>query len=68
VEEVDGHSLEQLRAALGRVPFAPDKPSAIICHTIKGKGVGFVENNLSWHHKNRVTPEEIQSLLAALEG
>lgn len=67
VEEVDGHSLGELRAALGRVPFAPDKPSAIICHTIKGKGVSFVENNLSWHHKNRVTPEEIRSLLAALE-
>lgn len=67
VEEVDGHSLGELRAALGRVPFAADKPSAIICHTIKGKGVSFVENNLSWHHKNRVTPEEIRSLLAALE-
>jgi transketolase len=67
VEEVDGHSLEALRAALRRVPFDPERPSAIICHTIKGKGVSFVENNLAWHHKNKVTPEEIQSLLAALE-
>jgi transketolase len=67
VEEVDGHSLDQLRAALRRAPFAPGKPSAIVCHTIKGKGISFVENNLSWHHKNKVTPEEIQSLLAALE-
>ncbi len=67
VEEVDGHSLPELRAALGRLPFDPHKPSAIICHTIKGKGVSFVENNLSWHHKNRVTPEEIRALLSALE-
>ncbi|MDW8308969.1 MAG: transketolase [Verrucomicrobiales bacterium] len=67
VEEVDGHSVSALRAVLARVPFDPNKPSAIICHTIKGKGVSFVENNLSWHHKNKVTPEEIRSLLAALE-
>jgi len=67
VEEVDGHSVDALRAALRRVPFDPGRPSAIICHTIKGKGVSFVENNLAWHHKNKVTPEEIQSLLAALE-
>jgi len=66
-EEVDGHSVEQLRAALARVPFAPNKPSVIICHTIKGKGISFVENNLNWHHKNKVTPEEVASLLAELE-
>jgi len=67
VEEVDGHSTEQLRAVLAKTPFHPDKPSAIICHTIKGKGVSFVENNLDWHHKSKVTDEEIQSLLAELE-
>jgi transketolase len=67
VEEVDGHSVEQLRAALKRTPFDAEKPSAIICHTIKGKGVSFVENNLNWHHKNKVTADEIKSLLAELE-
>jgi transketolase len=67
VEEVDGHSLNELRDALGRTPFDPDKPSAIICHTIKGKGISFVENNLNWHHKNKVTDEEVKSLLAELE-
>jgi len=65
--EVDGHSVPQLRAAIGRAPFQADRPSAIICHTIKGKGVGFVENNLSWHHKSKLTDDEVQSLLAALE-
>lgn len=66
-EEVDGHDVEKLRAVLKRVPFDANKPSVIICHTIKGKGISFVENNLNWHHKNKVTPEEIQSLLAELE-
>ena len=67
VEEVDGHDVGQLRAALKRVPFDPAKPSTILCHTIKGKGASFVENNLNWHHKNKVTEEEIKSLLAELE-
>ncbi len=67
VEEVDGHDVHQLRAVLKRVPFEPNKPSAIICHTIKGKGVSFVENNLTWHHKNKVSEEEVKSLLAELE-
>jgi len=66
VEEVDGHGVAQLRAALQRTPFDPGKPSAIICHTIKGKGVSYVENNLNWHHKNKITAAEIQSLLAEL--
>lgn len=66
VEEVNGHSVGELRAALARVPFYPDRPSLIICHTVKGKGVGFVENNLQWHHKSRVTDDEVRSLLAAL--
>ena len=68
VQEVDGHDVGQLRAALGRTPFDSNKPSAIICHTIKGKGASFVENNLNWHHKNKVTDEEIKSLLAELEA
>jgi len=67
VEEVDGHNVEQLRAALKRVPFAADKPSTILCHTIKGKGASFVENNLNWHHKNKVTDDEVKALLAELE-
>jgi transketolase len=68
VKEVDGHDVEALRSVLARVPVDPNKPSVILCHTVKGKGVGFVENNLEWHHKSKITDEEIQSLLAALEG
>jgi transketolase len=67
VEEVDGHDVNQIRAAIRRTPFDSAKPSTIICHTIKGKGISFVENNLNWHHKNKVTDDEVSSLLAELE-
>ena len=67
VTEVDGHDVEALRAVFSRVPLEPDRPSAVICHTIKGKGIGFVESNLEWHHKSKVTDEEVRSLLEALE-
>jgi transketolase len=67
VAEVDGHNVDKLRSVLRSVPLEPDKPSVIICHTVKGKGIGFVENNLNWHHKSNITDEEIRTLLAALE-
>ena len=65
--EVDGHSVAALRTLMSNLPLDSNKPTAIICHTIKGKGIGFAENNMDWHHKNRVTDEEIQALLEALE-
>ncbi len=67
VEEADGHSPQALRAALSRVPFDPRRPSLILCHTVKGKGIPFAEGNLEWHHKNKVTDEEVRAMLAALE-
>jgi len=66
-EEVDGHDVGQLRSVLKRTPLEPNKPTAILCHTIKGKGISFVENNLNWHHKNKVAEDEVKSLLAELE-
>lgn len=66
-EEVDGHDVGQLRAAVQRTPFDPNKPSVILCHTIKGRGISFVENNLNWHHKNKVSEDEVKALLAELE-
>jgi len=68
VKEVDGHSIAELRNVLQHTPFESGRPSIIICHTIKGKGVSFVENNLNWHHKTKITDEEARSLLAELEA
>jgi len=67
VREVNGHDVEELKKALLAVPFDQQKPSAIICHTIKGKGISYVENNLKWHHKNKLSEEEVESLLQELE-
>ncbi len=64
--EVDGHNVEELKSTLSQIPFEPNKPNAIICHTIKGKGISYVENNLEWHHKSKVSDEEIEGLLAEL--
>ena len=66
VEAVDGHSLSALRSVLTRVPLQPFKPSAIICHTVKGKGVPYAESNPEWHHKNKISDDEVRQLLAAL--
>lgn len=67
VEEIDGHDVVALRDVLSRIPFYSDKPNAIICHTIKGKGVECIENDLNWHHKSKVSDSEITDLFNGLE-
>lgn len=51
VREVDGHDHDALKAALAAVPWEPGKPSCIIAHTVKGKGVSFMENSVAWHYR-----------------
>jgi transketolase len=67
VREVDGHDVDALRATLQDIPVEPGKPSAIVCHTVKGKGLRATENNADWHHKARTSPEEFAELFAELE-
>lgn len=67
VQEVDGHNVKELQAALSRLPVEVNKPTAIICHTVKGKGVFYAENNMEWHHKSKITDEDVQGLLNAVE-
>src|SRR5689334_13826170 len=55
--EVDGHDVAELRGVFRRLPFSPQSPSAIICHTVKSKGLPFAENDANWHHKAKVPPE-----------
>jgi transketolase len=67
VREVDGHDHAALAAVLGGVPFETGKPSCLIAHTVKGKGVSFMENTVLWHY--RVPREaEFEAALAELEG
>lgn len=67
VAEADGHDLEDLRRVFARLPLEPGRPSAVICHTVKGRGVSFVERNLAWHHRSKVAAEDVRRLLAELE-
>ena len=65
--EIDGHDVGALKTLFSKLPLEK-KPTAIVCHTIKGKGISFVENNLDWHHKTNVTEAEVAALLAELGG
>lgn len=52
VKEVDGHNVGELMDVFRKIPFDESKPSCVIAHTIKGKGISFMENKLEWHYKS----------------
>jgi transketolase len=68
VREVDGHDVAALRVTLTELPVEAGRPSAIICHTVKGKGLATTENNPEWHHKSRIDPAELAGLYAELNA
>jgi len=51
VREIDGHDVKQIERVLTAVPCEPDKPTCIIAHTVKGKGVSFMEDDNNWHYR-----------------
>lgn len=67
VREVDGHDHDALIELLEGPPWEPGKPMMLIAHTIKGKGVSFMENRVEWHYRNP-TPELLDAALAEIEG
>lgn len=66
VQEIDGHDFEQIESALSRIPLKPGRPSCIIAHTVKGKGISFMEDKLLWHYRSP-DGEELERALAELE-
>ena len=62
VHEIDGHDHRLLLKAL--ISINDNKPTVIIAHTIKGKGVSFMENRVEWHYKN---PNDAELALALSE-
>lgn len=64
VREVDGHDHEQIFRVLSA--SASEKPNAIVAHTIKGKGVSFMENKVEWHYKTP-TDEQLRMALTEIE-
>ena len=51
VREIDGHNHTEINETLANLPLDIEKPSCIIAHTTKGKGVSFMENSVLWHYR-----------------
>ncbi len=66
VHQLDGHDHEALTAALASAPTLAGRPTAIVAHTIKGKGVSFMEGQLAWHYKN-VDAAQLRVALTEIE-
>lgn len=67
VREVDGHNYDEIFRALNESPHTPGKPTCIIAHTTKGKGVDFMHESVLWHYR---TPDEKEfaSAISQLES
>ncbi|MAT95895.1 MAG: transketolase [Anaerolineaceae bacterium] len=64
VREVNGNSVSELASIFDQVPFEPGKPNLVLAHTIKGKGISFIENQVGWHHH---VPNDSEFAAAMLE-
>lgn len=60
--EIDGHNHQEIKDAFDKATQTRKKPTVIIAHTIKGKGVSFMENNLLWHYRSPNETEYQQAI------
>ncbi len=67
VREVDGHDVAALSDAFEALPLERSRPNAIIAHTIKGKGVSWMEGKVLWHYR-APTPDELVNALAEVDA
>jgi transketolase len=67
VREINGHRFDEIEDVLSRLPIRPGRPSCIVAHTIKGKGVSFMENRLLWHYRSPAG-DELERALAELDA
>jgi transketolase len=65
VREINGHDLAEIQDTLKTVPWQLGRPSCVIAHTVKGKGVSFMENSVLWHYRPP-DKDELQRALAEL--
>jgi transketolase len=65
--ELDGHDTEKLQRTLLSLPLEPGRPSAVIAHTVKGKGVSFMEDTVLWHYRSP-TGHELTAALHELDS
>jgi transketolase len=64
--EVNGHSINSLSDILDFKSNVKGKPKFILAHTVKGKGIRIAENSSEWHHKSKVSKEEVKLLKESL--
>jgi len=64
---VDGHNINEIENAIKKQKKVFGKPHALICNTVKGKGIIFAENQLEWHHKSSLSTTEISNMYKSLE-
>ena len=62
VSEIDGHDLDQIAKALDQAEAVAGAPSLIVAHTVKGKGVSFMENDPAWHGKAPKPAEAVTAI------
>jgi transketolase len=68
VVEIDGHDMASLVAAIDALPATDsNRPTVVICETVKGKGVDFMERNLAWH-AGSLGPADLERAMASLEA
>jgi transketolase len=66
VRSCDGNDIDDLLDTFGQLPFEVGKPNLILAHTVKGKGVSFIENQVKWHHRVP-TDAELERALQELD-
>lgn len=67
VKDINGHSMEEIDSAITSLQSQYGKPKCIIAHTVKGKGISFMENDGQWH-RNIPTEEQYETAKAELEA
>jgi transketolase len=68
VAEIDGHDIPTLLKTFRRAGVTQERPSVIIAHTVKGKGVPYMENVPMWHGSVKLTREQAEDALSALNA
>jgi len=66
IAEIDGHDIPEILATLRRAGVTQHRPSVIIAHTVKGKGVKYMENIPAWHGSVKLTREQAEDALLSL--
>jgi transketolase len=67
VAEIDGHDMAAILTALSQARKQSEKPTIIVAHTVKGRGVPYMEDQPAWHGSVKMTPQQTRDALDALD-